>query len=295
MVAVAILVTSVLLASRLITIFLALSICDYLSQKPLGMQTVFDVMVKDLLWTLIIIDINSDALNIDWGLVWNENFAFCALVCQHFMGLILFNQLFSTFLIRYLSVFNGSLINEWNESYILFTSRFTIGMFSMMATCYEVVVNDYGTGPFYQSLTNADTATEAKHPIFLEVSFVVVFVFSIFVYLRIEWYKFKSKTMKDDPAMTEDFASTIQTNIGAIRTSTAIVIVIIILSACYLALPFFIEKNNVHLMRLYVHTLASILLMILIMIYVKKSPKVVEHIKKRFSVKKRTATVGISP
>lgn len=293
MVLAVILVTFVLILSRAITYFFALSICAYLSQKPMGMQTVFDIMVKDLLWSMIILSIDGDAINIDWGQPWNIHLAWFAMIFQHGMALVFFNQIFSTFLVRYWSVFHGSMINEWNEEYLVFTIRFFIWMGSVMATTYEVIYNDYGTGPVYQSLTKVEQATEPKPSFLLALAFIFVFFFSLFFFIRIEWFKFKTKS-KDDG--DNDLFDSIQSNIGAIRSATFIAIGTVILSVSYIAIPFFIEKEeDVYVMKLYVHTTVAILMMILVIIYVKKSPNIVKYIDKKLPFKVHNGSVGVLP
>lgn len=76
-------------------------IWSYLSKKPLGMQTLFDQMVKDLLIASVMSMLGHSLVNIDYNGL-NATLATAILVNNYFWGLGLFLQFFTTMAIRYL-------------------------------------------------------------------------------------------------------------------------------------------------------------------------------------------------
>ena len=171
-----------------LTFCLLLVIWMYLSKKPLGMQTVFDDMIKDLIILRILLVISSASINLDLGLrPWNPTMAFMAVLFQHAIAFALIMQVFATVLIRHLSIFHGTMINDLSDSQIIWTSRISISATSIMVTAWEWYEENLGYGPGFQAMTNSSLKIqEAKPLLSLMILMVLTLVLNIFVQVRIE-------------------------------------------------------------------------------------------------------------
>ena len=84
-----------------IAFFLVGIIWAYLSKKPLGMQTIYDRMIKDLILTSIPTNVTAWIINIRWVFNWNHFLAEIVLITSYWSSMSFFAQIINMYFIRY--------------------------------------------------------------------------------------------------------------------------------------------------------------------------------------------------
>ena len=94
----------VAITGSIVTFSISLSLMGiiwaYLSKKPLGMQTIFDQMIKDLILTSIPTFITSWIINIHWVFAWNHLLAEFVIVMSYWASMSFFTQIMNMYFIR---------------------------------------------------------------------------------------------------------------------------------------------------------------------------------------------------
>ena len=106
----------------------------YLNQKALGMQTVFDQMMKDFLYSIILKSISLFpimALIMEFLLPLNHYLAIVIASLAHFLTLMIFWQYSALIGVRYLSVFHPTYLS--NENLIKVITRCSISFISLLS------------------------------------------------------------------------------------------------------------------------------------------------------------------
>ena len=106
----------------------------YLNQKALGMQTVFDQMMKDFLYSIILKSISLFpimALIMEFLLPLNHYLAIAIASLAHFLTLMIFWQYSALIGVRYLSVFHPMYLS--NENLIKIMTRCSISFISLLS------------------------------------------------------------------------------------------------------------------------------------------------------------------
>ena len=106
----------------------------YLNQKALGMQTVFDQMMKDFLYSIILKSISLFpimALIMEFLLPLNHYLAIVIASLAHFLTLMIFWQYSALIGVRYLSVFHPTYLS--NENLIKIITRCSISFISLLS------------------------------------------------------------------------------------------------------------------------------------------------------------------
>ena len=165
----------------------------YFNQKPLGMQTMFDQMIKNKIYLSI-------ACEVVWVLILNF-IVEIAMPFDHYSGLLLtcIAQIFMTaifwqftmiLVIRYLSVFHHTFLNLVDERLILKIIR----MFVLSAAVISTVMGDLKNSNLYQLLT--DRHIESNDLVLAKPIFTVVSISLII--LIITQYKIEMYSKTDD-------------------------------------------------------------------------------------------------
>ena len=135
------------------TVIKAYLIWNYLNKKALGMQTILDQMVKDIIIINGMTFISSSLTMIKIVKTpYNHYVAITLLMFRYFFVLAVFWQIFVTVVIRYLSVFYHSILNSVDEVKIIKISRLFVGLMSLISTFLEGYENEV----LYIWLTNKD-------------------------------------------------------------------------------------------------------------------------------------------
>ena len=164
-------------------------IWTYLNKNALGMQTILDQMVKDIIIIhgMTFISTNLALMKIVEN-PYNHYVALTIMIFHCFFALAIFWQIFVTVVIRYLSVFHHNMLNSVDEISVFMTTRKFVGLVSLISTLWEVY--DYEHQFIYIFLINSDIDTEviSRFKPFLIV-LIVNIITLLFVQIRIEIFK----------------------------------------------------------------------------------------------------------
>lgn len=193
-----ILVTSILGFGTLFAMSLFNLIWTYLSKKPLGMQTYFDQVIKDLLVTSILCTWTSSLTTLGWGPfdLWPD-LALVYMYVQLFTGMAMFTQMMMAVLVRYLFVFHSTVINSVDEKTCKIAFRLANFLLSAGCSTYEILFNDFRKGLTYHQLTGIRN-DDIKPVSTITVNIIIVgnLVAIGLMHAKIEWSKHKAKVQE---------------------------------------------------------------------------------------------------
>ena len=174
----------ILLIAGLIKAYL---IWKYLNKKALGMQTILDQMIKDIIQVMLIAFIPTVLASIKIvEKPYNHYIAIAIGMSRYFVVLSLGWQFFVTMVIRYLSVFNQSVLNIVDEVNVIRTTRLFVGIMSLISTLFS---QDYENGFVYAYLMNKEVSKEVSKLKALKFCLVVNLIVLVLVQVKIEIYK----------------------------------------------------------------------------------------------------------
>ena len=88
----------------------------------LGIQTLFDSMIKDYIFAALCALMGSTLSHLKYWKMTSE-VALAIIWFQYFSAVVFFGQIFFTFVFRYCSIFHMNLLNHFEESFTLLVSR----------------------------------------------------------------------------------------------------------------------------------------------------------------------------
>ena len=256
-------------------------IWKYINKKALGMQTILDQMVKDIIIIHGISFIFGEiALIKIFEKPYNHYVALTILMGRYYFGLGIFWQIFVIVVVRYLSVFYHSMLNSVDEINVIMTTRLFVGFMCLISTLLDCYVNGYERQYIYISLTNMDIDPELISAFkCMQFAVVVDIIVLVMVQIRIEIFKKPTNI----PVVTEDeenpncLETTFEYSNNTIRTLLFIMCVILfcLLAFLLLVLP---KINNLNLSRLRFTVFTQILLTNLIpLIFIKRNPNMYKY------------------
>lgn len=241
-------------------------IWTYLSKKPLGMQTCFDQMIKDLLVTSTACTLTSSLVTLGWGPfdLWPE-LAVAYIYAQTFVGIAMFTQMMMTVLVRYLSVFHSTVIDGIEEKTCKKTLRLANLIVSAGLSTYEYLADDFKKSQSYVHLTKIpNDHVEPLNAMSVNVIIVANLLAILVMHTRIEWSKSKFQLGMDYSFWT-------------LRSIVSILFVCGILQLLWLLEFLFDDNDNYSYRRLKFHTMMSVFLFNLIpVILILRSPRIAE-------------------
>ena len=134
-----------------IAIFMFYLYWKYLENKPLGMQTVLDLMVKDFMCLNTIAFFTSSLVYIKFQDNYSHEVAL-TIICVNYAtgGIAILLLLMATIVIRYLCIFHPGFMYETNDQTIMLATRSFVGIGSIVGVFMENFTKE---GPEYQYLT----------------------------------------------------------------------------------------------------------------------------------------------
>ena len=105
--------------SNLIAAGILVLIWKYLKNKPLGMQTLLDSMIRDCILIVAPNLITSNLVFIKFQEEYSHETAIILIKTNQFVMMAWFLQVFATVTIRYLSIFHQEILNEIKDSTIV--------------------------------------------------------------------------------------------------------------------------------------------------------------------------------
>ena len=186
-------------AAKIIVNFIALFIFylywKYLDNKPLGMQTVLDPMVKDFMLLNAIAFFTSSLVYIKIQDNYSHEVATTIIRINYATGgVAILLLLMATIVIRYLYIFHPGFLYQFNDHTITWTTRSFVGIGSIVSVFMENFAKE---GPEYQYLTgtNNDEGDEKDFNKFnfLQGTLLTDFVLLSLLQAKIEIYERKMK------------------------------------------------------------------------------------------------------
>ena len=177
----------------IVGMILAHLILKYLNQKPLGMQTIFDQMIKDQIYlTISLWAVHTIILtSIECTIPINHNFAL-GLSLLNFMLLLAKIWQFSMILvIRYFSVFYQNIMNSLDECFVKRLVRSFVGIVSIISA----LISDLKNTVSYHQMTQKsichgdDILLQLDLPKMLFISPIVCVIILIVTQYKIEMFK----------------------------------------------------------------------------------------------------------
>ena len=177
--------------SNLIAAGILVLIWKYLKNKPLGMQTLLDSMIRDCILIVAPNLITSNLVFIKFQEEYSHETAIILIKTNQFVMMAWFLQVFATVTIRYLSIFHQGILNEIKDSTIVAISRIIVGASALGLT----LLDDTGIGgPQYVFMTGKtyDSDKAPKHKLFAAL-LLADLILVLFVQIRIELLNRKLK------------------------------------------------------------------------------------------------------
>ena len=170
------------------SLIMAYLIWNYLNKKALGMQTILDQMIKDITVILSMNIISGSFVLIKISeKPYDHYIALAICMSRNFFVLAMGWQIFVTGIIRYLSVFYHSLLNNVDEIKIIKTTRLFVGLVSLILILGEDFKHHFS----YIYLTNKNVDKELARWKALQIVLVIDILVLAMVQLRIEIFKIK--------------------------------------------------------------------------------------------------------
>ena len=91
-------------------------------QFNLGMQTLFDQMIKNLILCSSIACLSSTLTNLEYQHM-SSNIAIFFIYLQRFGAIIFFTQILSTFIVKYMCIYHPSIVENQDENTVIKSSR----------------------------------------------------------------------------------------------------------------------------------------------------------------------------
>ena len=133
----------------------------YISNKALGMQTLYGFMIKDLLLVSTVTFAGASATNMAFGKA--PPWLATSLVCFRFWGSILMLvQLLLVICVRYFSIFHSHVIMELNDSEFIRKTRVFNCLFSSACMIFEITRSNLAFGSTYKVLVSGEVNQEEQ-------------------------------------------------------------------------------------------------------------------------------------
>ena len=164
----------------------------YLNNKPLGMQTILDQVVKDLIKTFIVYDILTW---LQFGVRYTNQsighyLSLIVVLFYKFTYFALILQIIISVVSRYFYVFHQNILNHFEDSQIILMSRSLVGIVCLLVTLIEVPEAEYRHD--YATLMQQEVDKEKLKQIDIDDLIIVLIlglIITAFVQVRIELFK----------------------------------------------------------------------------------------------------------
>ena len=265
----------VILSTILLCLFYFIK--NYLDKKPLGMQTILDTVLKDLL-IILITNVSLSHFGFVSHTYINQTFRhYIALIIIGFWNLFrnafLINSIIWV-LLRYFYVFHQTILNLFDDSKIIKCSRVFTWIFCITLTAFEVPYMIYE--PEYSHMM--DQKWDSKKYTLINkkikvILFIVGLIITIFVQTRIEGFKktvdFKIESNQAENGNAENNLDFVMDN--SLRYVVMGLFLLIIVSIDWIMRS--MEAENVFLSGLRKFVIGQFVLCVISVILVKRNPK----------------------
>ena len=254
----------------IVLLFLVISftiIWYYISKKPLGMQTVYDKIIKDLLVVSTLAFIGAILPTLVYGITppW---LASC-LVCFNFLTVMaILVHFFLVMVVRYMSIFHGHIMMEMNEATLIPKTRGLLFLVIAALFTFDVISSDSTYGPLYNFLVNGEYENTDKpyKPYLFKVMVAIDLIFIVVLQVKVEQdsYRLSETTVYDK--------STVRT-------------VICIVGGLFLVILFILPWNYSHGSRVRMNTVitTSLVFNVIPMVFIIRNENMKKFIASRWA------------
>ena len=242
--------------SSILGSFTAYMVLKYLNKKPLGMQTVFDEIIKDFIYVNMLdwLIFNVSDIAVTFFAPLNHYVMITMLICRFTASIAVINQLSILMVIRYLYVFYSSQMNDAHFAknlarlFLVYIS-FTIALFI-----------DKKTTPFYYiaSGKNIENGCNVVKPIPFFITVGVCGIILVFTQCKIEKFNQSVASQQQDVQVEENQNSSDTYRNNTIRITLIILFLSLTSVTMYHLLTCRPWVNILDLLR--IHTLKEITL-----------------------------------
>ena len=192
--------------SSILGSFIAYMVLKYLNKKPLGMQTVFDEIIKDFIYINILdwLIFNVSDIAVTFFAPLNHYVISTIMICRFTSSIAVINQLSIIMVIRYLYVFYPSQMNDAHFAKNL--ARLFLVCISFTAALFI----DKKNTPFYYIANGKligngfDTKTDAAKPIPFFITIGVCGIILVFTQCKIEKFNQSVASQQQDVQVEEN-------------------------------------------------------------------------------------------
>ena len=173
------------------SMIVAYLILKYLNQKALGMQTIFDQMIKDQiyltmsLWTVNFIILTS----IECMTPINHNIALVLCLLNHMLLIAKIWQFSMILVIRYFSVFYQNIMNSLDECLVKRLTRSFVGIVSIISALISDLENTFVNQQMTEKRMRHGVSLQLDQPKMLLISPIVCVIILILTQYQIEMFK----------------------------------------------------------------------------------------------------------
>ena len=250
----------------------------YISKKALGMQTMYDIMIKDMIMVSLASFIVATLVNLDIGPI-NPSLATFLADLQYCSGMVFLVQLLLMVGTRYVIIFHGHLLEELNEKVVVCFGRVSVALVSVVSTTYEIYTNNLGYGPVYEFLATGHTTQANTPPLMLPLTVMTLLdsILMIYVHIRAECVlqKIKRQVNPNNPTESHDHTEG-DYSIGTIRVVVGLGVLIVTALGLWLGVSH--QARDLTLARLRMHVAFSwVTLNVIPMIFIVRNEKLTDY------------------
>ena len=260
------------------------SVKKYLDNKPLGMQTILDMVVKDLLKILI----TGNAISfIGFGFGFGFGFEYINLQYRHYLALLIFGlwnciqnavliQSIIFVVLRYLYVFYQTILDYFDDLKIIKCLRVFAWIVCITLTVFEVSNMNYRFE--YGFITNQKLEIEINAYKIRVILLILCLITTIFVQVRIELFKKTVDFKSESNQMEAGNAEIVENHMNFEMSNNTFRFVMMLLCLIFLVIIDWIlrgskEADNVLLSGLRTSVIIHFILCNISFILVKRNPK----------------------
>ena len=256
----------------------------YLKQKPLGMQTLLDKVVKDAITCILfhqILGVFIIGLIVEFARPLKDDVAFIITTLFRFSTVSRFWTIFSVIMVRYVLVFYPTYLDIFDEIVTRRIIRCLVCIFSAI-----IVMADSTNNEKYYLLKGFDSLDIEKSPKFLTMLFIFLVIVLIITQYQIEKFK-KSvdsqcfdnlKTIQDGQEGGERQRNQMDSNTYKTEIITGITLGLL---NAFFQLLVYLRHGDLYLNSLRKTLLLQVTTVILVLMFICKNEKIHDYMKHR--------------
>ena len=266
-------------------------VTKYLDNKPLGMQTILDYVVKDFIKIFIV------RIIIAWlyfGKFLNQSYghylSLLLVQCQKYSNFAILTQTIIAVILRYIYVFHQNILNIYEDSKIILMMRSLLGIFCLIETLADISAteNRIDYNHFMNQEYDKELLKQSGNVVML-ILLILGLIITVSVQIRIEFFKNTVDSNSDACQMeagnSENMENEGNSYCGKIflRFSMMLLIFIFIMIIDW-NLRGRMEAEDVFLSELRMSVIVQFLLCNIVVVWIRRNPKMCKFCVNVFKV-----------